>query len=125
MLLLLPNICGERQDLTINAKKYRANVDEFIINICRGILLLGRLIFKKDLNENDKIEVENTDGFLVSTEDLKETYMEEISAGLRSKVSYLMKFRGLNEEDAKKELALINEEDNLSSMDLGSEKDGK
>jgi hypothetical protein len=82
-------------------------------------LLLGRLIFKKDLNENDKIEVENTDGFLVSTEDLKETYMEEISAGLRSKVSYLMKFRGLTEEEAKKELALINEEDNLSSMDLG------
>jgi hypothetical protein len=109
---------GERQDLTINAKKYRSNVDEFITNICRGILLLGRILFKQNVNENDKIEVENTDGFLISTEDLKETYMQEISAGLRSKVSYLMKFRGLSEEEAKKELALINEEDSLSSIDF-------
>jgi A118 family predicted phage portal protein len=109
---------GERQDLTINAKKYRANIDEFIINICRGVLLLGRILFKQNVNENDKIEVENTDGFLISTEDLKETYMQEISAGLRSKISYMMKFMGMNEEEAKKELARINEEDSISSIDL-------
>lgn len=115
---------GERQDLTINARKYRANVDEFIINICHGILLLGRILFKKDVNENDKIEIENTDGFLISTEDLKEQYMQEISAGLRSKISYMMKFMGMNEEEAKKELALINEEDSLSSLDLTNEDEG-
>lgn len=112
---------GERQDLTINAKAYRKNIDEFVKNICRGALLLGRILFKQNVNENDKIEIENTDGFLISTEDLKEQYMQEISAGLRSKISYLMKFNGYSEEEAKQELARINEEDNLSSMDLGDE----
>ena len=34
-----------------------------------------------------------------------------MSMGLRSKVGYLMKFYGMSEEDAKKELALVNEED--------------
>ena len=112
---------GDRQDLTINAKKYRENVDEFVENICAGILLLGRLLFKENVNEKDKIEVINTDGFLVSEEDLKERYIEEIAQGLRSKTSYMVRFMGMTEEEAKKELALINEEDNLqiSNMEVG------
>ena len=44
-----------------------------------------------------------------------------MSMGLRSKVGYLMKFYGMSEEEAKKELALVNEEDNLqiSNMEAG------
>ena len=92
---------GERQDLTVNARKYRENVDEFIENICRGILLLGRILFNKNVNENDKIEVVNSDGFLVSEEDLKQQYMAEIAAGLRQPWEYRVKFLGEDEETAK------------------------
>lgn len=92
---------GERADLTVNAKKYRENVDEFIENICRGILLLGKLLFKENIDENAKIEVVNTDGFLVSEEDLKEQYMDEISAGIRQPWEYRMKFFGEDEKTAK------------------------
>ncbi len=92
---------GERTDLTINARKYRENVDEFVENICKGILLLGRLLFKKDVNENDKIEVISTDGFLISEEDLKQQYLEEISAGLRQPWEYRVKFFGEDIETAK------------------------
>ena len=115
---------GDRQDLTINAKKYRENVDEFVENICAGILLLGRLLFKENVNEKDKIEVINTDGFLVSEEDLKEKYIQEIAQGLRSKTSYMIRFMGMTEEEAKQELARINEEDSLSSLDLTNEDEG-
>lgn len=93
---------GERADLTKNAKKYRSNVDDFIINICRGILLLRRILFKEPVNENDKIEVLNTDGFLISEEDLKQQYIEEISAGLRQPWEYRVKFFGEDEETARK-----------------------
>lgn len=93
---------GERQDLIINARKYRENVDEFIENICRGILLLGRIVFGKEVNEKDKIEVVNTDGFLVSEEDLKQQYIEEISAGLRQAWEYRVKFFGEDEDTAKR-----------------------
>lgn len=92
---------GERQDLTINARKYRENVDEFVENICRGILLLGRILFKKNVNEKDKIEVINTDGFLVSEEDLKQQYMDEIASGLRQAWEYRVKFFGEDEATAK------------------------
>lgn len=93
---------GERADLTINAKKYRENVDEFVKNICRGILLLGRLLFKENVNEKDTIEVVNTDGFLISEEDLKQQYLNEIAAGLRQPYEYRVKFFGEDEETAKK-----------------------
>lgn len=92
---------GERADLTINAKKYRENVDEFVENICRGILLLGRILFKESVDEKEKIEVVNTDGFLVSEEDLKEQYMTEIASGLRQPWEYRMKFLGEDEKTAK------------------------
>ncbi len=95
---------GDRQDLTVHARKYRDNVDEFIENICRGILLLGRILFKQQVNENDKIEVVNSDGFLVSEEDLKQQYMDEIAAGLRQPWEYRMKFFGEDEQTAKKML---------------------
>lgn len=106
---------GDRQDLTVNARKYRENVDEFIENICRGILLLGRILFKKDVDENDKIEVVNSDGFLISEEDLKKQYIEEIAAGLRQPWEYRVKFLGEDETTAKK---MINNEP-LDENDLG------
>lgn len=95
---------GGRQDMVKNAKKYRNNVDEFIINICRGILLLRRIIFNDAVDENEKIEVANTDGFLVSEEELKEQYLDEIAAGLRQPWEYRVKFFGEDEATAKARL---------------------
>ena len=96
----------DRNDLVNNAKKYRENVDEFVTNICRGILLLGRILFKENVNEYDNIKVETQDGFLISTEDLKEQYIQEIAAGLRQPWEYRVKFFGETEEVAK---AMIND----------------
>ena len=95
---------GEKQDLLENAKKYRNNVDEFIINICRGILVLGRLIFKAPVNEKAEINVVNTDGLLVTEEEMKQQYLNEIAAGLRAPYEYRMKFFGEDEETAKRML---------------------
>lgn len=108
---------GGKQDLVKNAKKYRSNVDEFIINICRGILLLRRILFNNKVNENDKIEVANTDGFLVSEEELKQQYLEEIAAGLRQPWEYRVKFFGEDEETAR---AMI-EDKQLDKKDDDSE----
>ena len=57
-------------------------------------------------------------------EDLKEKYIQEIAQGLRSKQSYMVRFMGMTEEEAKQELARINEEDSLSSLDLTNEDEG-
>ncbi|MBR4486408.1 hypothetical protein IKS57_03500, partial [bacterium] len=42
---------GDRQDLMKNAKKYRDNINEFISNILKASLLLGRLVLKEQVTE--------------------------------------------------------------------------
>ena len=81
--------------------------------------MLGRLFFNENVDENDTINLVDKDGFLNSEEDQKEEYRNEMSMGLRSKVGYLMKFYGMSEEEAKKELALINEEDSYKLIEEG------
>ena len=103
---------GDRQDLMKNAKKYRNNLDEFIEDIIKAGLLLGRLVFKQNVTEDCKVEVVNKDGILVTDEELKERYVNEIAQGLRSKTSYMMKFMGLTKEQAMAELNLIEKEFN-------------
>lgn len=111
----------DNKDLVGNAKKHRSALNKYVVGIVRSILMVGRLFFNENVNENDTINLIDKDGFLNSEEDQKEEYRNEISMGLRSKAGYLMKFYGMGEEEAKKELALINEEDNLTSDNLGDE----
>lgn len=101
----------DNKDLVGNAKKHRSALNKYTIGIVRSILMIGRLFFNEKVDENDTINLVDKDGFLNSEEDQKEEYRNEMSMGLRSKVGYLMKFYGMSEEEAKKELALVNEED--------------
>lgn len=111
----------DNKDLVGNAKKHRSAVNDYTVGIVRAILLLGRILFKQNsLDENDEISLIDKDGFMISEEDLKEQYMQEISAGLRSKTSYIMKFYGKTEEEAKKELKLIDEEERSNNLYLGN-----
>ena len=50
------------------------------------------------------------DSILVDVETDKQNAQRETTLGLRSKLNYMMEYRGLSEEDAKKELAVISSE---------------
>lgn len=114
----------DNKDLVGNAKKHRSAVNDYTVGLIRAILLLGKLVFKQtDLDEDDSITLVDRDGFMVSEEDLKEQYMQEISSGLRSKTSYLVKFYGMTEEEAMDELKLIDEEDKINVEDIPEEDD--
>ena len=93
---------GDRQDLMKNAKKYRNNLDEFIEDIIKAGLLLGRLVFKQNVTEDCNVEVVNKDGILITDEELKESYVNEIAQGLRQPWEYRVKFFGEDEETARK-----------------------
>lgn len=101
----------DNKDLVGNAKKHRSALNDYTVGIVKSILMIGRLFFNENVDENDEINLVDKDGFMVSEEDQKEEYRNEMSMGLRSKVGYLMKFYGMSEEEAKKELVLVNEED--------------
>lgn len=95
---------GENKDLVGNAKKHRRALNSYTVGIARAILLLGRILFNENTNENDNIQLTNKDGFLVSDEELQEQYRQDFQAGLMSKKTYLMKARGMTEEQAIREL---------------------
>ena len=96
---------GDRQDLIVNANKHRKNVDEFVSGICKAILLLGRILFKKDVTEDCVVKIADKDGFMVNTETAKQEFRQDIAAGIRKAWEYRVKFLGEDEETAKAMIA--------------------
>lgn len=92
---------GDRQDLIVNANKHRKNVDEFVGGICKAILLLGRILFKKQVTEDCLVKVTDKDGFMVDTETAKQEFKQDIAQGIRQAWEYRVKFLGETEEIAK------------------------
>lgn len=93
---------GDRQDLLKNANKYRSNLDDFVQDIIRGILLLGRTVYNAPVTEECNVEIANKDGILVTDEEIRDQFVREISAGLRNAWEYRVKFFGEDEKTARK-----------------------
>lgn len=107
---------GDNQDLVRNANKYRRRLDSYIQNICRGLLLFGRILFGQNVTEEDEIKLEDVDGFLVDTESKYNEMRQEVSMGYRSKKSYLMKRYKLTEEEALAMLKEVEDENKLNEI---------
>ena len=69
------------------------------------------------VTEDCVVSVTNRDGLLVSDEEIKEQYRQEYNMGLISKITYLMKINNWTEEEAKEELARIEEEDSIKVVE--------
>lgn len=113
---------GENKDLVSNAKKHRNAVNEYTTAIARAILFLGRTLFKQNVTEEDKITLTDKDGFLISDEELQDRYRQDFQAGLMSKKSYLMKARGMSEQQALKEIEEANADNPSIEEIIGSNK---
>lgn len=74
---------GDRQDLVVNANKHRKKVDEFVSDICKAILLLGRILFKEEVTEDCVVTITDKDGFMVDTETAKQEFRQDIAQGIR------------------------------------------
>ena len=93
---------GDRQDLLKNANKYRSNLDDFVQDLIRGILLLGRTVYNAPVTEDCNVEIANKDGILVTDEEIRDQFVREIASGLRQAWEYRVKFFGEDEETARK-----------------------
>lgn len=108
---------GERQDLVINAKKYRDRLSKFISEIMKASLLLDRLIFNKKVTENCDIIIENVDGFMIDQETMKAEARKDLAQGVISKVEYRMKIFHEDEETAKRKIEDINKQYEITSIE--------
>lgn len=111
---------GENKDLVSNAKKHRNAVNEYVVGIAKAILFIGRTLFNQPVSEEDGINLTDKDGFLVSDEELQERYRQDFQAGLMSKKTYLMKARGMSEEQALKEIEEANKDNPTVEEIIGS-----
>lgn len=102
---------GEQQDLISNMNKHQKNVNKALKGIAEAILYVRKVIFKDNIKEDANVTILNDDSFMTPIETQKEEFRNDISLGLRSKTSYLMKFYGMGEEEAQEELNRINKED--------------
>jgi A118 family predicted phage portal protein len=115
---------GDRQDLVINAKKYRDNLSEFISGIIKAGLLIGRLIFKEKVTEDCNVLVDNVDGFMQDEEAIKQSAREDLALGIISKVEYRMTVYHETEEVAKEMLAKLDEENTIKNVEVNNENTG-
>lgn len=109
---------GENKDLVSNAKKHRNAVNEYAVGIARAILFIGRMLFNEPVTEEDEIVLTDKDGFLISDEELQDRYRQDFQAGLMSKKSYLMKARGMSEEQAIKEIEEANKDYEITGENI-------
>lgn len=109
---------GENKDLVSNAKKHRNAVNEYVVGIAKAILFIGRTLFNENVTEEDEINLTDKDGFLISDEELQERYRQDYQAGLMSKKTYLMKARGMSEEQAIKELEEVKKDETIQEVKI-------
>lgn len=109
---------GDRQDLVSTAKKHMDNIEDCVKEILKSLLYIYRTLMNEEVNEEFNINVVRGDGFLTSTEEQKEEFKTDISMGIRSRTEYRMKFFGEDEKTASEKIALINEEDSISNLEV-------
>lgn len=94
------------------ATNYRNVIIEAIENMVKAICDLKEI-------ECEEVKVTFNDGVITDTESAKNNARLEVSQGLRSKLNYLIEYRGLSEEEAKKEIERIEEETKKGETDFG------
>ena len=101
---------------TKNQKTYQTicaiqkwTVSPALSSIITAVYEMQRLYDIPDFGEID-LNIAYGDSVLVDVETDKLTAQRETTLGLRSKLNYIMEYRGLSEEDARKELATISAE---------------
>lgn len=105
------------QDLVNNARKNRKNVNNYLIGICRSLLLCEKMLGNSYIDENQEIYIKDVDGFLEDDESKIKKAQQEYSQGSMSLYTYLTKYKGMTDEEAKEEMKRIKNEDSISFLD--------
>lgn len=112
------SIITSRKDLVDNMNKIRKSINEFIKGICQSLLLCEKMLGNASINENQKIDVAEVDGFMQDDETERAKLQQDYSMGAITMKRYLMKTYKMTEEEALKEIADRKQEDSIGSIDL-------
>ena len=111
------------KDFVNNGRKNREAINEYLIGICRALLLCEKMLGNTSIDEKQEIEIADVDGFLEDDSTIRQKAKEDVSMGLMSKKTYLKKVYGMSEEEATKELKAINDEDKITNINISEEEE--
>lgn len=110
-----------RQDFVVNGNKIRKATNEYLKAICKALLLSEKILGNASIDETQKIDIAEVDGFLQDEETIRQKLREDAMAGYISKKRYLMKSYNMTEDEAIAELQEIDKEDNIGSLEITDE----
>lgn len=105
---------GDKQDLIQNAHKHYIVVEEFLLQLIKSIIHIGRNIIGADLNENADIEIVFDKSVIIDEAAERLQDAQDVRDGFMSKWEYRMKWYGESEGEAK---AIISEIAGMQSED--------
>lgn len=111
-------IKSSKQRSYATVSKMQENLQKALENLIYAMDVLATL-YNLAPQGNYEVSFNWDDSLIVDTEREQSLQMQEVSAGLRSKVKYIMFRYGLTEEQAKQELEMINQEKMSMNSALG------
>lgn len=107
------------KDFVNNGRKNREAVNEYLIGICRALLLCEKMLGNTQIDENQEIEIADVDGFLEDDSTIRQRAKEDASMGFISHKRYLMTVYQMTEKEALQELQDIQQEEKINNIDIG------
>lgn len=106
------------KDFINNGRKNRETVNEYLIGICRALLLCEKMLGNTSIDENQEIEIADVDGFLEDDSTIRQRAKEDASMGFISRKRYLMIVYKMTEKEALQELQEISKEDKITNINV-------
>ena len=102
-------VISENSDMFRTIKKHEQVLENSLITIVKAIASASST-FSNQTIDASKIIIDFDDSIIEDRGAEQVRAMQEVSQGLRSKLSYMTKYQGLNEQQAQEELQKIQEE---------------
>lgn len=106
------------KDFVNNGRKNREAVNEYLIGICRALLLCEKMLGNASIDEKQEIEIADVDGFLEDDSTIRQRAREDASMGFISRKRYLMTVYKMTEKEALQELQEIDKEDKITKINV-------
>ena len=102
-------VISENSDMFRTIKKHEQVLENSLITIVKAIAYASS-IFGNQMIDATKVTIDFDDSIIEDKGAEQVRAMQEVSQGLRSKLSYMTKYQGLNEQQAQEELDTIQQE---------------
>ena len=102
-------VISENSDMFRTIKKHEQVLESCLTTIIKAIAYASTTFSNQNIDAS-KITIDFDDSIIEDRGAEQVRAMQEVSQGLRSKVSYMTKYEGMNEEQAQKELETIQQE---------------